>query len=709
MPADAGFGAIIVQVGKIRCLVAGGSVFKPGTVLEVFAGFKEIPSDVSATSYPLKLRFGSAYYEKPWLVEANGDVVFPADNLTRNLGSGTLEQLVLSGDGRLRLANMSVRTTIIPYVEGSRFGDIGPSESDTLTRDAQGNLFVAAQNCLYMVPVVSGNYYGKAMTAGCIYAVAGNRATNGPTGEVNVPAISTRVRIGISGAGQIAVDAQGNLFFADNEGTAKRLRMVPRANGTYYDQVMTANRIYTLAETASWAVYNVGVDTTGSVYYTALNGLSINVCKVAPDGSLSATYAGEANSSFYHSFAMTGNGTCYVNGGGQLWRIAGGIKTTILAGNTGNSPDGTPLASAKTSAWLKLKATPEGHLYLMDHHNGCVRMIPATSGTYHGKAMLADHLYIVAGFQDVMTVDGVPRKRPLLPNVSGMQVDAQGTVYLASNKDSNPSHSQISIIPAVSGTYFGKAMTAGHHYIIHNLAYPEQLIGSKSIAPLSNGELYVATYSRKIYKIAMDGSVNLILSLTFYPWDIAVDAQDNLYIAGDGKVEILPAINGTYFGQAMTAGTRYTVPGSNALGRPWSVTLDALGNLYTQERVVSNNTQVRMIPNIAGTYFGQAMTVGNLYLLCTTATNYGTSSTVAEGLTLDAAGNLYVSSSRTTGTTSVTKFSAADGQSSHFAGGGTLGDGIPARQARLWPIESLAFGPGGALYLTQPNGVMRIH
>ncbi|MNK72842.1 hypothetical protein D3C87_923280 [compost metagenome] len=682
MPADAGFGAIVVQVGKIRCLVAGGSIFKPGAIFEAFAGTAEILPGLPATSYPIYSYSGGSLTLGP-----GGDLSFTATNGNQGLFFNVSTTGIVSDVGK-------IWSSTAGYGEGAPLSLTGIRYQDVLARDPQGNLILAGQQAIYMVPATNGTYYGKAMLAGHVYVIVGRTSAGGSHGDVNVPATDVPIQIGHIAPAQIAVDAQGNLFFGDNLGMG-RLRMVPRASGTYYGQVMTANHIYTLSSEAlsnPTYVMNVGIDGAGNVYF--VRGLSSGnpLRKIAPDGTVMDPAPGFSSAAY---LAVAGDGTLYAARDRVIWKIAGGVATILMNAASGNSEDGTPLAQAQITSTFGLIASSEGHFYFLDTANRCVRMIPKTDGTYHGKAMLANHLYVVAGTRSLNSPDGSPRAQTIWTNLNDLKLDRHGNVY-ALNSSSNA----VTMIPAVSGTYFGKAMTAGHAY---NLDMGTDNSSPKHLALLPNGEIYFYTPENVPYvgtryfvrKIALDGSISDVLMETS-GFSIATDPVGNLYLLTTHRVEMIPAANGTYFGQVMTAGTRYTVAGNGTSGAatgiatgatlqgPGWITFDASGNLYVH---MTGNNQIRMVPNVAGTYFGQAMTAGHIYGLPI----YGYYPVC------DSLGNLYV---RQLVQWKISKLST-NGQLSDFAGGGSGGAGTLAKIADLSSIGSLTFGPDGALYMIQ--------
>src|SRR4029077_1091683 len=106
---------------------------------------------------------------------------------------------------------------------------------------AAGNLVICDEgsNRVQVTAAGTGTFYGKAMTAGHMYTVAGN-GVNGFSGDGG-PAGSDE----LSSPGAVTVDAAGNLVIADTENS--RIRVMPGSTGTFYGQAMTAGNIYTVA------------------------------------------------------------------------------------------------------------------------------------------------------------------------------------------------------------------------------------------------------------------------------------------------------------------------------------------------------------------------------------------------------------------------------------------------------------------------------
>jgi len=111
----------------------------------------------------------------------------------------------------------------------------------TVGFDRAGNAVLAdsSSNVVQVVAARTGVFYGRAMTAGHIYTVAGNgsRGFSGDGGP------ATKAELGSPwGAG---LDGAGNLLIADS--LNERVRVVAARTGTFYGQAMTAGDIYTVA------------------------------------------------------------------------------------------------------------------------------------------------------------------------------------------------------------------------------------------------------------------------------------------------------------------------------------------------------------------------------------------------------------------------------------------------------------------------------
>ncbi|MBK8576261.1 MAG: VCBS repeat-containing protein [Elusimicrobia bacterium] len=130
--------------------------------------------------------------------------------------------------------------------------------------DSIGNVYIADTTNfrIRFIPKTSGTYFGQAMTANYIYTLAGNGGFN-YTGDGGIATSAT-----MKNPTDASVDAGGNVYISDQSRT--RIRFIPKRNGTYFGQSMTANFIYTIGGTGvgSYNAENlpaIGAN-TGNVY-----------------------------------------------------------------------------------------------------------------------------------------------------------------------------------------------------------------------------------------------------------------------------------------------------------------------------------------------------------------------------------------------------------------------------------------------------------
>src|SRR5206468_573824 len=114
----------------------------------------------------------------------------------------------------------------------------------------------------------TATFYGRPMTAGDIYTVAGNGSA-GCSGEGG-PAGSAA----LNSPNGVAVDGSGNLVIADSSNN--RIRVVAASTGPFYGQPMTAGDIYTVAGNGTAAYSGDGGPAAAAEVYfpdgTALDG-----------------------------------------------------------------------------------------------------------------------------------------------------------------------------------------------------------------------------------------------------------------------------------------------------------------------------------------------------------------------------------------------------------------------------------------------------
>jgi hypothetical protein len=261
-----------------------------------------------------------------------------------------------------------------------------------------------------------------------------------------------------------------------------------------------------------------------------------------------------------------------------------------------------------------------------------VLVVAAHTGTFYGQAMTTGHIYTIAGTGGFgSSGDGGPATRARLGDPSGVAVDGAGNLLIA-----DYGNQRVRVVAAATGTFYGQVMTAGDIYTV----------AGDGIAGF-NGDGGPATSAE-----------------LFDPEGVAVDGAGNLAIADTDnfRVRVVAAHTGTFYGQAMTAGHIYTVAGDGNLGfagdggpatsarldHSEGVAVDGAGNLLIADTL---NQRVRVVAAHTGTFYGQAMTAGNIYTIAGNGTQGfagdGGPATSAElslpaGVALDGAGNLVI-------------------------------------------------------------------
>ena len=261
-----------------------------------------------------------------------------------------------------------------------------------------------------------------------------------------------------------------------------------------------------------------------------------------------------------------------------------GIITTVAGGpgrGVGRNVSQLPVA---------LAAGPGGTVYVGDV-DGVVRALHDGSSWESVTAGLGGPS---AGFSG----DGRSATKAGLSNVLGVAADGAGDVLL-----SDTGNGRIRMVAAATGTFFGQHMFHGDIYTIAG-------DGSSGFAG--------------------DGGPATAASLTA-PEGLAIDAAGNVLItdSDNQRIRVVAASTGAFYGQAMTAGDIYTIAGDGTAGfagdggpataaelwDPAGVAVDPNGNVVIGDSI---NDRVRVVAESTGTFYGQAMTAGDIYTVAGT-------------------------------------------------------------------------------------------
>ena len=515
--------------------------------------------------------------------------------------------------------------------------------------DSHGNVVLAANQLerILVIAPATGTFYGRHMTAGDIYSVAGGGT--GPSGTDHLGDGGPATKAIIGAPTGVAIDHHGNLVIADTNND--RVRVVAVKSGRFYGVRMRAGDIYSVAGGGRSLLDSAAAGKAFLRHPRAVAVDSAGNIAVATAFATRLRVIAERTGSFYgrhmragHVYTIAGTGRLWLSGnggpatsaqllpgpeatgrGGNLLvadatadtfrsevrlvaastgrffgqqMTAGNIYTIAGLGRDGFSGDGGPavlarLALSSHNGQGGIAAAPSGNLVIADGGNFRVRVVADRGGTFYGIAMKAGHIYTVAGNgTDNYRGDGGLATRAELDFVNGvgLAVDQFGNIAI-----SDPTTGVVRMVADKSGTFYGVAMKADHIYRIAGMVGQLGFFGDGGPA-------------RK----AMFTS----------PFGLAFDPAGNLVITDEIRLRVVAATTGTFYGQAMTAADVYTIAGgspgdagdggpalSAALGT-FALSVDPQGNLLFPE-----NNKIRIIAAQTGTFYGLPMTVGDIYVV----------------------------------------------------------------------------------------------
>jgi len=476
------------------------------------------------------------------------------------------------------------------------------------------NIYIADAGSNQIQEVASAKHteFGVSMTANDIYDIAGVAAgTPGYSGDGGLAGSAE-----MDDPAAVILDGSGNLYIADADNS--RIREVSASTA---DISTYAGDGYTLATTgdggpATQAGLNdpmqEAFDSRGDVYIADAGNNRIQEI---------ASY-----SHTQYGIAMTA---------GDVYTIAGQAD-----GQAGCQCDGKPATQAYLNDPMGMTIDANGDLYIADTSNNRIQEVPNENGTQWGQSMTDGYMYTIAGNQygtAGYSGDDGPAASALLDDPRGVVMDAAGDIFIADSWNS-----RIQEIYASGGQNWGNSgWVAGDIYTIAGNtsgthgntgdggpATSAYLYGPGGIAIDAAGNLYIGDGG--------NNRVQEVAAVTHTQWGQPMTAGDMYTISG-GVWGHPPSGNG---GPAIDA----------TLDGPESLAVDPSGDVYFTDDL---NNRVQEIANINGTQWGQSMTAGNIYTVAGSAT--GASGNAGDGgpatgalmattqsISLDPEGDLYV-------------------------------------------------------------------
>jgi sugar lactone lactonase YvrE len=339
---------------------------------------------------------------------------------------------------------------------------------------------------------------------------------------------------------------------------------------------------------------------------------------------------------------------------GRVYRMAGNGLTTYSGDN---GPALAAQIGGPAGSLDELAVDPAGNVVIGDGANSRVRVLATQSGSFYGQPMATGDIYTIIGNgQTSAPPQGPTPQASLGIGVGGLAIDPAGDLAVS---DMNYA---VWVLPAAAGQQFGQQMTPGTVYpvnvcggvncltLLRSIAFdragnavldicgPNDFDTAKLLllAAQDGTDLGQSVTAGDVYRLAGstvgfagDGGPALDAQLTCA--GVAVDQQGNLLLAdaGNHRVRVIAASTGTFYGLAMTAGDIYTIAGSGSatdsgdggpaaqagIADPVSIAVDASGNLIIADETAN---RVRVIAAAPGTFYGVAMTAGDIYTIAGT-------------------------------------------------------------------------------------------
>ena len=282
------------------------------------------------------------------------------------------------------------------------------------------------------------------------------------------------------------------------------------------------------------------------------------------------------------------------------------VISTFAGGDTfGYSGDGHVAVAASLTTPTGVAVDGNRRVYIADYGNNCIRMVD-NDGLMHTFAGTAQN-----GFGG----DGGPATAAMLNNPISVVADMAGNVFIAdhgNNRVRKVDRNGIITTIAGSGEDGGGNKGDGGPATLASFAMPTGIAldraGNLFIADAVNGYIRKVTTDGIMHTVAGNGSSGYngdggmaTAAKLFLPWSIAIDQNDNLYIADQNNNRVRKVnkagIISTYAGVGHMG---YSGDGGCAnaaeLSYPWGIAVDGTGSVYISDWGVSC---IRKVSNIS--------------------------------------------------------------------------------------------------------------
>jgi hypothetical protein len=521
-----------------------------------------------------------------------------------------------------------------------------------LAVDHHGNLVTVSPfdpdsvTSISIIAARSGDFYGQRMRAGGYYQINGQYAFgNG---------------VAVDYAGNLVITVPGYVNTENVTEWTAFVEVLAAKSGVFYGQRMKAGQFYSVLQLPGTDIGGVTVDAAGNPVADVNGG---------PDGMVviaarSGTFDGRPMKAG-HSYPINLPPTAAVDRYGNfvfIHEVGNGQQLAVLAERSGrfygrsmrsghvytfadqpygSRGDGGPVSAARFGPVNSLAVDSAGNWVLADWANHRVRVVAVSSGRFYGQAMRAMHVYTVAGTGSSLTGSGdgsEPTRAelgwtsPVFNTdgdwLSGVAADAASDVFVSDTPDN-----RVQMVPARSGVFFGQKMRAGDIYTI---------AGNEKRGDPASG------------RPALSAPLGIVAGLT-------TDRAGNVLFADilDAKIWVVAAKTGTFYGVAMRTGRLYAIAGggsqaaadgvlaTTAFIQPSDVRVDGHGNVLFTD--IAGPSRVFALAASTGTFYGQQMTAGHLYVIAGGGTSVVNGAPAVSsalylglGLAVDSAGNVVI-------------------------------------------------------------------
>lgn len=496
-------------------------------------------------------------------------------------------------------------------------GDGGPAAQATLHSpeglaiDAAGNLYIADSG---------NNAIRKIDTNGNISTVAGGNGS-GNSGDGG---LATQAKLNQPFG--VAVDAAGNVYIADTDN--HEIRKIDVSTGMISDVAGISGSFgYTGDGGAATSAkintpYGVAVDPHGDLYIADTNN---NVIRMVDTEGTIHTIAGNGTSGLSGDnglptsaelnhpryVAVDAVGTVYIsdtfNNEVRVIDGTGNIKAFAGNGTSGTTVEGLAASATNIGTPGGIALDPQGNVYFSNEGDSIINKVSTNGNTYFPTTLATEtsnpllggggspidgssvtrYVYLQLNSEMVLKSIGLPGTTtdPSMPNGSNTVTGGQFTVMGTDGC-------------VVNGTTPNPAGTVCVVAVTFTPRYPGQQSAPLVVTDGSGRQYFfglIGTGKGSLLSFSPAAeSLNLNMFLTdslSSPAGVAVDNQENIYIADSGKGRIVKTqIFGSTTGPM--GGQTIVDTGDVTLAEPMGVAVDAVGNLYIADYGLPTITKV---------------------------------------------------------------------------------------------------------------------